>query len=198
MASLFALSIAFTSCKSDKREILEGTWKWYEGKYTGATADFLNVVQGSEEDSLSHAYALFDLSATYLALGESEAAFDRLSEINLENQDIPASLRSAAFYNMGMICGRKNDYGKAAGYFKKAILADSRNLNAKINLELCERELFNNLAASAQAQMQGVQEEKQKNPGMNDELFNLIRENEGKKWRNMSEGEDNDEDVLDY
>ena len=198
LSTLLASSILLTSCKSEKKQILEGAWAWYEGKYTSATADFLNVVQRADEDSLAHEYAVFDLSATYLSLGESEAAFERLSEMQLENDRLPSDLRSAAYYNMGMISSRKNDYRQAADYFKKAILANPKNQNAKINLELCVRELVQKLANSAQAQMQGVNEEKQKNPQMNNEIFNLIRENEGKKWRNMSDGGEKNDEVLDY
>ena len=198
LSTILASSILLTSCKSEKKQILEGAWAWYEGKYTSATADFLNVVQRADEDSLAHEYAVFDLSATYLSLGESEAAFERLSEMQLENDRLPSDLRSAAYYNMGMISSRKNDYRQAADYFKKAILANPKNQNAKINLELCVRELVQKLANSAQAQMQGVNEEKQKNPQMNNEIFNLIRENEGKKWRNMSDGGEKNDEVLDY
>ena len=46
--------------------------------------------------------------------------------------------------------------------------------------------------------MQGVNEEKQTDPDMKNEIFNLIRENEGKKWRNMSDGGEKNDDVLDY
>ena len=194
----FSLLLSLLSCSSERKELLEGSWAWYEGKYTAATADFLNVVQDTSEDSLSHEYAIFDLSTTYLALGESEAALDRLSEIRLESEDLPKELRSAAFYNMGMIYARRSDYNKAAQFFKKAILANQKNMNAKINLELCEREIVQKQANEAQAQMQGVNEEKQKHPDMKNEIFNLIRENEGKKWRNMSDGGEKNNDVIDY
>ena len=198
LAAILAASLLLTSCKSEKKQILEGSWAWYEGKYTSATADFLNVAQNADEGSLAREYAIFDLSATYLSLGESEAAFERLSEMQLENENLPADLRSTAYYNMGIISSRKNDYRRAADYFKKSILANPKNQNAKINLELCVRELVQKLTNSAQAQMQGVNEEKQKNPQLNSEIFNLIRENEGKKWRNMSDGRETEDDVLDY
>ncbi len=194
----FTMLFSLLSCSSERKQILEGSWAWYEGKYTAATADFLNVVQDTEEDSLSHEYALFGLSTTYLALGESEAAFDRLSEIRVENEDLPKELRSSAFYNIGMIYARRSDYNRASQFFKKAILANQKNLNAKINLELCEREIVQKQANEAQAQMQGVNEEKQKHHDMKNEIFNLIRENEGKKWRNMGDGDEKNNDVIDY
>lgn len=196
-ATLF-LMIFLTSCSSEKKQILSGVWAWYEGKYTSATANFLKLAEKSQEDTLAHQYAVFDLSATYLSMGENEAAFDRLASLNPDDQALPQEFRSAAYYNTGIIFARKNDYKNAAENFKKAILADSRNLNAKINLELCERELVQKQANSAQAQMQGVNEEKQQNPDMNNEIFDLIRQQEGKKWRNMSDSSEKKEDVLDY
>ena len=150
------------------------------------------------EDSLAKSYAIFDLSATYVSMGELDAAHKRLSELNLDDETLPSDVRSAAFYNLGLISAQKNDYALAAGYFKRAILADSKNLNAKINLELCEREVTQKQANQAESEMQGVNEEKQTNPDMKNEIFTLIRENEGKKWRNMSDGGEKNDDVLDY
>ena len=202
--SLLEKSIVFTaalflvSCKSEKRQILEGAWAWYEGKYTAATADFLTVGHRAGENSLAKSYAIFDLSATYVSMGELDAAHKRLSELNLDDETLPSDVRSAAFYNLGLISAQKNDYALAASYFKRAILADSKNLNAKINLELCEREVTQKQANQAESEMQGVNEEKQTNPDMKNEIFTLIRENEGKKWRNMSDGGEKNDDGIDY
>ena len=195
---VFAAVFLFASCSSEKKQILEGAWAWYEGKYTTATADFLTVAHRAGEDSLAKSYAIFDLSATYVSMGEFDAAHKRLSELNLDDETLPSDVRSAAFYNLGLISAQKNDYALATGYFKRAILADSKNLNAKINLELCEREVTQKQANQAESEMQGVNEEKQTNPDMKNEIFTLIRENEGKKWRNMSDGGEKNDDVLDY
>ena len=202
--SLLEKSLVFTavfllaSCKSEKKQILEGAWEWYEGKYTQATADFLTVAHKSDEDSLAKSYAIFDLSATYFSMGELDASLKRLSQLNLDDEALSPDLRTAAFYNLGLISARKNDYETAAKNFKRAILADSKNVRAKINLELCQREITQKQAQEAQAEMQGVNEEKQTDPDMKNEIFNLIRENEGKKWRNMSDGGEKNDDVLDY
>ena len=195
---VFTAVFLFASCSSEKKQILEGAWAWYEGKYTAATADFLTVAHRAGENSLAKSYAIFDLSATYVSMGELDAAHKRLSELNLGDETLPSDVRSAAFYNLGLISAQKNDYALAASYFKRAILADSKNLNAKINLELCEREVTQKQANQAESEMQGVNEEKQTNPDMKNEIFTLIRENEGKKWRNMSDGGEKNDDVLDY
>ena len=195
---VFTAFFLLVSCKSEKQQLLEGAWEWYEGKYTQATADFLTVAHKADEASLAKNYAIFNLSATYFSMGELDASLKRLSQLNLDDEKLPADLRTAAFYNLALIAVRKNDYDSAAENFKRAILADSKNVKAKINLELCEREITQKQAQEAQAEMQGVNEEKQTAPDMKNEIFNLIRENEGKKWRNMSDGGEKNDDVLDY
>mgnify|MGYP002856042355 CR=1 FL=1 len=50
---VFAAVFLFASCSSEKKQILEGAWAWYEGKYTTATADFLTVAHRAGEDSLA-------------------------------------------------------------------------------------------------------------------------------------------------
>ncbi len=195
---IFTALFILASCKSEKKQILEGAWEWYEGKYTQATADFLTVAHKASEDSLAKNYAIFDLSATYFSMGELDASLKRLSQLNLDDEKLPADLKTAAYYNLALISARKNDYETAAQNFKRAILADSKNVKAKINLELCQREITQKQAQEAQAEMLGVNEEKQTNPDMKNEIFNLIRENEGKKWRNMSDSGEKNDDVLDY
>lgn len=197
-SALLSLVFFLPSCKSEKKLILEGTWAWYEGKYTTATADFLNAANGAEKDSIEKSYAIFDLSATYFSVGELDASFKRLSELNLDDENLPVPLRTKAFYNMGLICAQKNDYSQAEEFFKKAVLVDSKNLSAKINLELCRKELVQEQSRSGETEMKGAGEEKQVNPEMKNEIFNLIRENEGKKWRNMSESGEKNNDALDY
>ncbi|WP_294428868.1 VWA domain-containing protein [uncultured Treponema sp.] len=194
-----ALSIlVFSSCTNEKKQVLEGVWAWYEGKYTSATADFLNTANKARQDPQTQQYAIYDLSATYLSMNELDASLERLNQLNLDNKELPPDLRSAAFYNMGVIYEQRSDYKQAAECFKKSILADSRNLNAKVNLELCERELVQKQVKAAESLMQAVNEEKADKSDMKTELFNLIRKNESKKWRNMSESSSKEESGIDY
>ncbi|MBQ4378400.1 MAG: VWA domain-containing protein [Treponema sp.] len=195
---LIPCSVFLTNCSSEKKQILEGAWAHYEGKYTEATADFLNVLNRCEDGELAQSYAVFDLASTYISLGETDSALDRLLSLNPDDQNLPADLRSAIFYNTGVIFSQRKDYKNAAANFKKAVLSDSRNLSAKINLELCERQIIQKQTKAAESAMTGVNEEKKAGSSMESEIFNLIRENEGKKWQNMSDGSEKDDNVLDY
>lgn len=186
---IFTATFPFFSCKSEKKQILDGSWAWQSGKYTEATADFLTVAAESPQNSMAQSYAVFALSSTYLSMGEFEAALDRLSEINLDDKNLPKELRSAAFYNRGVIFEKQGKLEEARHEFKKAVLADFKNKSAKINLEFCEREIVQKRTKSAESEMQGVTEEKN-NKSLESEIFTLIREQEGKKWRNMTGGGD--------
>ena len=197
-AAILASVPALSSCSSEKKQILDGVWAWHEGKYTAATADFLSAAQKTPPGSTAHEYAVFDLSATYLSMNETESSLERLRQLNLDSENLPAGLRSASFYNMGIIHVQKNDYAAAAECFKKALLANPQNMSAKINLELCGRELMRKQAESAEAEMHGAAEEQADNSDMRSELFKVIRESEGKKWRNIRQPGGEDSGIIDY
>lgn len=195
---LFIILLPFVSCSSEHRPVMKGVWAHYEGKYSTATADFLTVVNQTGNETAEHQYGLFDLSSVYLSIGEKDAALDRLEEMNIKGETLPPDLRSSALYNKGVIYCQKNDYEKAASFFKEAVIADPENISAKINLELCQREIVQKKANSGEAEMQAVNEKKADNSEMKSELFNLIRQNEGKKWRNMKDSSASENDVIDY
>lgn len=195
---IFASVFTFSSCLSEKKQILDGVWAWYEGKYNSATASFLNTASKTPKDSLANQYAIFDLSATYLSMNEIDFSIQRLSQLNLDDETLPQDFRSSGFYNMALAYEQKGEYQIAAKYFKKAILANPSNTKAKINLELCEREIVEKQAKSSKAEMQGVNEEKPDNSNLSSELFNLIRQNESKKWRNMSDNTQQEDGAIDY
>lgn len=199
VATIIMMVLLLSSCTSERKQILDGVWAWNDGNYTSATANFLKIAEQNKAGSVN--YGIFNLGTTYLSMGEKEAAMERLAEINLSDKNLPPDLKSAVCYNKGIICLSDNDYKKAAGNFKMAILAapsSSHALNAKINLELCERKLVQEEAKAGQAEMTGVNEEKSKNKDMEIQVFNLIRQNEGKKWKNMTDSQSDGGEVLDY
>lgn len=200
-----AISIIFclaflTSCganSKNQKEILKGSWNFYQENYRTAMAQFLNETIKTKEDSMAHQYALFGLAATYLAVDEYDAALDRTSQILAGTAAVPKELESAAFYNAGIIFARKNDFMTASEYFKKAILSDPNYLDAKINLELCSRHLEEQKASQAESEMQKVSESKENSSQMQNEIFNIIRENENKQWKKM-ESQPEENGILDY
>ncbi|MDE7227022.1 MAG: VWA domain-containing protein [Treponemataceae bacterium] len=170
--------------------VARGAWAWYQQKYPQATAIFLQVESDARaaQDDVLVQYAVFGLAATYLAQEEFAAADARLKHIA---PDAPASLRSAAFYNEGVIAHQQGDNERAVECFKQAILADPANRDAKINLELCQSE-------AAMRQAQGAEKEmRQAGEGEDDSalekgIFTLIKENEQNQWKKMQSNKKDD------
>ncbi len=203
--AMSAVSIVFflaflTSCganSKNQKEILKGSWNFYQENYKTAMAQFLDETIKTKEDSMAHQYALFGLAATYLAVNEYDAALDRTSQILMGTASVPKELESAVFYNAGLIFARKNDFMTASEYFKKAILSDPNYLDAKINLELCSRHLEEQKGNQTESEMQKVSETNDNSPQIQNEIFNIIRENENKQWKKM-ETSPEENGILDY
>lgn len=197
----FLLAFSLTSCGSEnhQKEILKGSWNFYQGKYRAAMAEFLNETVSTKEDSMAHQYALFGLSSTYIAVSEYDSALDRINQMMVGTAVVPAELESAAYYNAGIIFVRKNDFLTASEYFKKAILSNPEYVDAKINLEFCNRHLEEKNANQNQdeSEMQKVSQSNESNSQMQNEIFNIIRENENKQWKKM-QSSPSESNVLDY
>ena len=175
--------LVFSSCKSGKASVLYGTWEWYEKNYQAANADFLRAYTKSlsTQDKVLSQYASFALASTYLMQEEYEASLARLGQIP-DNAD--KHLKSAKFYNEGIIASRKGDYDTATECFKKAILADSSNINAKINLEFTHQNIEKRSSKSAQSEMTAVNIEKN-GQTLSNAVFTLIQQEEQKQWKKL-------------
>ena len=81
--------------------------------------------------------------------------------------------------------------------FKKSVVADPTNMDARINLELCiRRESLNNTRSGA-SEMKGVSESRGEPSPLERSLFNLIREGEQNRWKKM-ESKEADDGGIDY
>lgn len=181
--SISAIVLASVSCSSERMRILEGSLSFRNGNFREATADFLGV-ESFSGDSRSVEYASFALSSTYISLGQYDSALEKLSSIvprkvgdGYENP----KFAGAVFYNMGVSHVRKGEFEIAAESFKKSILADSENLDAKINLELCLERAANMKRGAGEKRMRGVAEESGGDP-KTAALFDLVRQSEQKQW----------------
>ena len=101
---------------------------------------------------------------------ESDAALSRFEEIA---PDAPETVLFSTYYNMGIISHRKGEYNEAASYFKKALLINSSDNNAKINLELSiqQREESKTRAGEQLS--------------AEDAVFSVIQENDKRQWKNQ-------------
>lgn len=194
--SLLLFSILFTSC-TPKTQVLghvfNGVLCWQRSDYTEAAASFLEAQQTAAQngDANGENYANFGLAATYLMQNESAAAINRFNKLNAEANP---GLQFGSFYNQGIIAYQNAEYEKAADNFKQALLIDSTNLNAKINLELSMQELaLQNV--QGQNQTQSTQTSEQQSSGLQDLIFSMMMENEQNQWKSQQQ---ENSDILDY
>ena len=183
LASLCLLPL-FTSCSSSfdgSKHILEGTWNYHQKKYRQATADFLRAVEGSSNNSFLREYALYGLASTYLMQNESEASLSRFEQIA---PNAPDAVLFSTYYNMGIISHRKGNYAEAASYFKKALLINSSDTNAKINLELSIQQREESKSRAGEQQLLPINEAENARSA-EDAVFSVIQENDKKQWKNQ-------------
>ncbi len=182
---LVLLVLSATGCSADWQsgaDILESTFRWYRKEYREAVAGFMNVTETAElrHDETLKQYGLYGLAATYLMQGELDAALARLSELS---DSAPDFIRFSAAYNAGVIAHRQGKYEQAAQAFRQALLIDSTNMNAKINLELSLRQEESSSSSGA-VEMTPVSEQP-RDSALENTIFSLIRENDQNRWKNQ-------------
>ncbi len=194
---IFSTAFIFISCGDGNRkaEILHGAWHWYHGNYRQATARFINTYDSLDDGNMAKSYALFGLASTYISLQEYDVALEKLNKIQDEQNEksLPENFLSDVCYNKGMVFVLKSDFKAAAEEFKKAILLDQENLDAKINLELCLRQNVSEAKESAEELLQ----KNDSSSNLEKSVFELINQNEQEWWTNR-EHPPKDESVLDY
>ena len=183
--------ITLSGCSSDKSEktsgtresvkILRGTWEWHKKNYRKAVSFYLDVAQNTAPDkNQTINYSLYDLAQAYSMTGEDKAALERYAQIS---SDAPDIVRYKAYYNAGIIACNNGDFDTATSYFRKALEIDSSRIEAKINMELS---IQMTAAESKQNEAQAVpaSQENQHNQDLENTVFNHIKENDKKQWKN--------------
>ncbi|MBQ0002993.1 MAG: VWA domain-containing protein [Treponema sp.] len=188
----------FTSCSAnfkDAKNILESTWNWYQKDYNKAISGFTETIADAEKnnDELTKQYALYGLSVTYLMQNEKNASMERLEQIS---PDAPLKIKFASYYNAGIIAQREGDYEKAINCFKLALVVVPDDINAKINLELSEVQETQK-AKEGMQEMIPASENKDNESDIEKTIFNRMRENDQKQWKNY-ENQDRNNSVIDY
>lgn len=188
----------FTSCSAnfkDAKNILESTWNWYQKDYNKAISGFTETIADAEKnnDELTKQYALYGLSVTYLMQNEKNASMERLEQIS---PDAPLKIKFASYYNAGIIAQREGDYEKAINCFKLALVVVPDDINAKINLELSEVQEIQK-AKEGMQEMIPASENKDNESDIEKTIFNRMRENDQKQWKNY-ENQDRNNSVIDY
>lgn len=196
--ALSLLALCLSSCSAqfeESKQIFEGVWNWHQKDYNAAVAKFSQGLRSAElnNDELIRGYALYGLSVTYLMQNENAAAIEKINQLP---PGAPDKVRFAAFYNSGIISQRQGDYEKAVQFFKNALLVDSTNLDAKINLELSRSQLLQR-AHESERPLQGLDESSAEESDLEKSVFNRIREKDREQWKNI-QTEQKNSSVIDY
>ena len=174
--------ICLTGCSDSTADVLQGTFAYAQKQYSRAITFFHSAEQteSEKENNALLQYTLYDLGTAYSMIGEDEAAMEKFFLIS---EDAPAAIKYGAYYNAGIIAHKNQDYEHAAQYFKKALEADSTHIDAKINLELSIQNIEVNVRHSQSQAVPSV-EENQDVQNMEKAVFERIKENDRKQWKN--------------
>ena len=193
-SSLLCIFIMLISgCSSRTADILSGTYSWHKKQYKHSISKFINVADRAMEDQDLETldYSLYDLGTAYLMTGEKEAALNRFTSLS---ENAPADVKYSAFYNAGILSYEKGNYKEAVDFFKKALKINNSSINAKINLELSVRMNSTQGREKTRKTIQ-AHNDKNENPdnkNMEDALFEHIKENDKKQWKNSETTEPGD------
>lgn len=171
----------FTGCSNidAKKDILKGSWNFYQHKYEKAAANFLHTAENENIGDFERQYGTFALASTYLAMEENTSALAKMEEIaGTENDD----LLYGVYYNTGIIAYKNGNFEDAQKFFKKAITVDPSKLNARINLELCRKSQIEKEAAENEAIMNKINLT-ENDIDMEKAVFNMVREQESRQWK---------------
>ena len=189
---LLFLSFFISSCDAlpEKLAVLQGNFYYAAKRYDDAVFSYYRALEKNETGE----YAEFGLAAVYDALGEDDAALQRLAraaERSAERGDINKDLAFRIAFNRGVLEYHTEDFERALLSFKQALLLNGKSIDAKKNLELCLRALRDSGETGKQ---DGTQNKQRKADGGNGDaektaetpaapvIFAYIREKEQERW----------------
>lgn len=184
--AMIVLTAFFAGCSTGQStaETLKGAWAWRQGKMQKAVASFMRVLYSAKQsDSEENAqYALYNVSAAYISMGEYDAAISRLDELT---DNAPAPVQYAASFNRGVVAFSRGEYDKAVEYFRLALVADDTSLQAKENLEIAVAALKE--AAAREQSLPPSLGKESKNDRAADALFDKVREQDRRQWKSREQ-----------
>ena len=185
ISAIFTALTCLSGCSSETFSVLKGTYAYHQENYRSAVAEFKNTVENARnsEDQMILDYALYNLGTTYAAMEEGKSAANYFSAIS---EEAPDKLKFAAYYNAGVMAHKNGDFEKARENFRRALEIDSHNIEAKINMELSIQIAEDSARQNQTSSVQGKQE-REEHPDMDNSVFEHIKENDQKQWKNSEQ-----------
>ncbi|MBN1649132.1 MAG: tetratricopeptide repeat protein [Spirochaetales bacterium] len=129
---VFSVLVAlFSSCSDADTyvNVTSGNFRFSQGEYEKANIDYLHALAKNRHAGIIS----YNLGNVYYALGESAAAQEEwLKAGDTDNEQLMFNI----VFNLGVLQYDLGEYEKAYGNFKKALLINPQDIDAKKNLEL--------------------------------------------------------------
>lgn len=155
---------ALVFAQVDRKQIRSGNRKFDKNDYRGSAVEYMRAL---DADSLSVA-GNYNLASAHYRLGEYDSAAERLGKL----KDIIAGneYESDYYFNLGDAAIAKKDWQGAVDAFKKCLLADPGNLEAKENYIYAKKHLDNQQnGGEGQQNQQDKQQDQKDNQDQKDQ-----------------------------
>ena len=167
---------ALVFAQVDRKQIRSGNRKFDKNDYRGSAVEYMRAL---DADSLSVA-GNYNLASAHYRLGEYDSAAERLGKL----KDIIAGneYESDYYFNLGDAAIAKKDWQGAVDAFKKCLLTDPGNLEAKENYIYAKKHLDNQQnGGDGQQNQQDNQQDQKDNQDQKDQQNQDKQDNQQNK-----------------
>jgi tetratricopeptide (TPR) repeat protein len=151
LLTLAGIAVTLSACGDygSMIDVFRGNLAYGRGDYQGALVHYMVAVDNEPSDAWTH----FNIANVYYALGEHEAALEFWASARERVQSIESvgnnvSLLYSASFNRGVLLYQQGNYQGAYEEFRYALSVNSRDPDAKANLEIALSKLAASDAAS--------------------------------------------------
>ncbi len=139
---LFAVKFPLSSVKDLKLyyHLKKGNNEYKKGKFDSSLSNYMKAQGVAPENPI----VSFDIGNAMYKKGKFEKAREIFENILNRNRDLPEDLKENIFYNLGNCYYKLKNYEKALNYYKKALLINGKDENARKNYELTLKKLKKN------------------------------------------------------
>ncbi|MFQ3547456.1 MAG: tetratricopeptide repeat protein [Termitinemataceae bacterium] len=173
-----------SSCDTGMIHVFEGTMYVQQNR----TNEAIRAFTRASSDPASRFYGRYGLASLYASMGETETAVSMFTALLTDLQDLYKAepqqykdLLYRSYYNRGICQYSLQNFSAAAESFRLALQTDSRQWDAKYNLELSLlAHMKKKGSASGAARL-----DLQKGSSKNQVLLEYIRQKETDRWKSQ-------------
>jgi len=173
-ALIITLTLLLSSCSEGKFFLIEANYFHSRNRYEEALASYQKALNYQD----SAPYAEYGIGLTYYLNDQEDNALEKFEKsgklLRTSEENEHKELNYRNYYNSGIIYFEKEDFNSAAEYFKEALRADPRRLDAKRNLELSLLSIKMESKPENSSEKQETQREI---------LYDYLQEEERQKWK---------------